>query len=293
VVAPAAVVAPASAVVPVAVVVPTRDRPGHLSRCLDSLRSELLPGDELLVVDSASMTPVRRAEQVLRAPAPGASLARNLGWRATAAEVVAFVDDDVQVAPGWRDALAAALEGVDLACGRVAVPPSQIGVERPVALTPDVPEQLLHGSSVLRGVSANLAVRRTALESTGGFDERLGPGTWARAGEDLELQDRLLAAGHLGRYAPEVLAYHDQWRSRRQLLRLDYGYGIGAGARALWVGGPQGRLLLREALWDNGISTIGQDLRGGYQYGVATALVRSAGTVRGAVGGWRRQRWSV
>jgi glycosyltransferase involved in cell wall biosynthesis len=273
----------------VAVVIPTRDRPAHLAACLSAVRSELQPDDELLVVDSASSTPVRCDAPVHRVPVPGASRARNAGWRGTSAPVVVFLDDDVQVAPGWRSALTAALDGVALVCGRVAVPPSQVGAERPVAVTPDVPEQLLDGTSALRGVSANLAVRRSALEASGGFDERLGPGTWSHAGEDLELLDRLLAAGHPGRYAPDVLAFHDQWRSRRQLLRLDFGYGVGAGARALWAGGPHGRRLLREALWDNGIATIGHDLRVGYQFGVATALVRTGGVATGVARGWRRR----
>ena len=272
-----------------AVIIPTRDRPEHLATCLSALVPQLRPGDELLVVDSASRQPVRTDVPVHRADRPGASHARNLGWRATTAPVVAFVDDDVQVAPGWRAALAEALVGVDLVAGRVAVPPSQAAAERPVAVTPDVAEQLLAADGDLRGVSANLAVRRSALVAVGGFDERLGPGTWSRAGEDLELQDRLLTAGHRGRYAPSVLAFHDQWRTRRQLLRLDFGYGTGAGARAAWAGGARGRALLREALWHNGIGTIWTDLRGGYQFGVATALVRTAGTVVGAGRGLRRR----
>lgn len=269
----------------IAVVVPTRDRPAHLASCLAALHAELQEGDELVVVDSCSKQPV--PEATVRAQRPGASLARNLGWHATSAAVVAFVDDDVQVAPGWRSALAAAIAGVDFVCGRVAVPPSQVGAERPVAVTPDVPRQPLGD---LRGVSANLAVRRTALEGCGGFDERLGPGTWSRAGEDLELQDRLLLAGYSGLYAPEVLAYHDQWRSRRELVRLDYGYGVGAGARAAWLGGEQGRSVLREALWDNGLRPVGSDLRKGYQLGVVTGLVRAAGTLVGVSRGWRRRR---
>ena len=182
----------------------------------------------------------------------------------------------------------AAIGGVDAVCGRVAVPPAQQGIERPVAVTADVPAQLLSLEAPLRGVSANLAVRRTALEAVGGFDERLGPGTWSHAGEDLELQDRLLRAGLAVRYDPSVLAFHDQWRSRRELLRLDYGYGIGAGARAARLGGALGRAVLREALWDNGIRPAAGDLRKGYQFGVLTGLVRAAGTCVGAVRGRRR-----
>ena len=271
------------------VVVPTRDRPELLTGCLTALQPQLQPGDELLVVDSAGRLPVR-APDVLRVDVPGTSRARNAGWRASTGDVVAFLDDDVRVSAGWRAALPAAVAGVAFACGRVAVPPEQRETERPVAVTPDVPETLLDaGSPQLLGVSANLVVRRDVLESVGGFDERLGPGTWFAAAEDLELLDRLVAAGHVGRYAPSLLAFHEQWRSRRELLRLDWGYGKGAGARAAWAGGARGRRVAREALWDNGLRPLPGDLRAGYEFGVATGLVRTAGVLAGlARATWRR-----
>lgn len=263
------------------VVVPTRDRPELLAGCLAAVEPQLRPDDELVVVDSAGHRPVV-APRVIRVDVAGTSRARNAGWRATTGEAVAFLDDDVRVAAGWRDAVEPALDGVAFACGRVAVPPGQEGVERPVAVTPDVPEQPIGPSRVI-GVSANLVVRRDALVASAGFDERLGPGTSLPAAEDLELLDRLLAAGHPGRYAPSLLAVHEQWRDRRQLLRLDWGYGKGAGARAVWAGGARGRRLAREALWEQGIRPVPGDLRRGYQYGVLTGLVRTGGVLAGLV----------
>ena len=65
------------------------------------------------------------------------------------------------------------------------------------------------------------------LERIGGFDERLGPGTWTEAAEDLALFDRLLHAGGAGRYEPQALVLHEQWRARRAVVRLDWGYGKG------------------------------------------------------------------
>lgn len=273
------------------VVVPTRDRPAQLAGCLAVLVPQLRAGDELLVVDSASRRAVACEARVLRLELPGASRARNAGWRATTGEAVAFLDDDVRVAPGWRDAVDGALEDVTFACGRVAVPPAQLGVERPVAITPDVPETRLdrHSPEVL-GVSANLVVRREVLDAVGGFDERLGPGTWFCAAEDLELLDRLVLAGHVGRYAPALLAHHEQWRDRRALLRLDWGYGKGAGARAVWSGGARGRRQARTALWDNGFAPVAGDLRRGYGFGVGTSLSRTAGTVAGLVVAASRRR---
>ncbi len=263
------------------VVVPTRDRPRLLAGCLAALLPQLRADDELLVVDSASQMPVAGA--AVRCTAPGASRARNAGWQAATGEAVAFLDDDVRVEPGWRDAVEPALDGVDVACGRVQVPPEQAGVERPVAVTPDVAETLLTAGGPVLGVSANLVVRRTALDVHGGFDERLGPGTWFAAAEDVELLDRLLREGCTGRYAPSLSASHVQWRGRRALLRLDWGYGKGAGARAVWAGGAYGRRLARQALWQDALRPVAGDALAGYQFGVATGLVRASGTVAGLV----------
>ena len=72
----------------VTVVVPTRDRPDLLGRCLTALRAELAAGDRLVVVDSCPAVhpaaPVAEpfGAEVLIAPRPGTSLARNIGCSA-------------------------------------------------------------------------------------------------------------------------------------------------------------------------------------------------------------------
>ncbi|MCW2673823.1 MAG: glycosyl transferase family 2 [Frankiales bacterium] len=269
------------------VVVPTRDRPTHLSRCLAALRAELGSDDELIVVDSASCPPVQDA---LRCDRPGASLARNTGWRAARHQLIAFVDDDVEVLPGWADAMVAGLSDAAWVAGAVGVPPGQEARERPVAVTTlTAPTRLTLATRGTLGASANLGVRRSALADVEGFDERLGPGTWTRAAEDLDLMDRLLAAGHEGAFAPTVAAVHDQWRSRRQLVALDHGYGIGLGARLLLLHrrGQRGRLrsVLRDAVWSGTVVTGWRDARAGYRLGTLLALARLAGVLRGAVRG--------
>src|SRR2546423_9614749 len=117
------------------VVVPSRDRSELLAGCLDALRRELLPADELVVVDSASRdatrvgTTVERFHaRVVRCERPGASLARNRGWRSAAHDAVAFIDDDVRVAPGWRKAAGDILHttpGTAFFTGRLEAPPGQ------------------------------------------------------------------------------------------------------------------------------------------------------------------------
>ena len=282
----------------ISVVVPTRDRPEFLQRCLAALRGELRPGDELLVADSASSSAeavaaiARRYDaELVRLDRPGASAARNAGWQAAHHAVVGFVDDDVRVLPGWADAVRAEFAAPDVAfvTGSVVVPEDQHDAERPVAVTSRTERTPLHPELAGDlGASANLAVRRDVLEQLGGFDVSLGPGSWAASAEDLELFDRIFRSGQRGVFAPDARAEHDQWRTRRQLIRLDWGYGKGMGVRlarlARWDR-PRARRLLREALIEQGLRPIIRDVRHGYEFGAITVTARTLATVIGVIVG--------
>lgn len=278
---------------PLSVVVPTRDRPGHLRRCLASMAPVLGEGDELIVVDSASLDPAVReiaadfGAVVVRCDRPGTSLARNSGASAARHHLVAFVDDDVQVGPGWADAMVAALtrEGVAFVCGRVAVPPGQVGGLRQIAIKDDDEPAVLDATTPAPlGCSANLGMRVEVLRAVGSFDEGLGGGARFRAAEDLDLFDRLLGAGHRGWYEPAALAWHDQWRTRAQLVRLDWSYGIGLGARLAKLARTDRRRLRRalaESMWSDGLRVVGEAIRHRHEFLVATTSARLVSTVFG------------
>lgn len=97
----------------ISVVIPTRNRPGPLARALASLARQTLPADwsvQALVVDNSedgNAAPVVAAALLpfpaerLHVPEPGVSSARNRGVAAAGGEVVAFLDDDCEAAPGW------------------------------------------------------------------------------------------------------------------------------------------------------------------------------------------------
>ena len=279
------------------VVVPTRDRPALLEACLSALAADLRTGDQLVVVDSASTdrrvaaVAAGHAAEFVREDVPGASRARNAGIRAAVHDVVAFIDDDVRVRPGWAAAIARpfARDGVAFVTGRLTVPAGQQDVQRPIAVKDDSAGTVLDRSSPAPlGASANLAVRRSALDAVGGFDERLGGGARFGAAEDLDLFDRLLAAGMTGWYEPEAWAEHDQWRERRAILRLDLRYGIGLGARLaklIRTDRQRARVAAREALWSDGLVPLGRGLRAWHEFEIATAFLRVAGTVAGAFAG--------
>ncbi len=278
------------------VVLPTRDRPQRLERCLASLAAALGPDDELIVVDSASTDPAvgrvaaAAGATVLRCERPGVDRARNAGWRHARHDAVLFVDDDVVVDEGWADGLVAALAAhpeAGFVTGRIDALPGDGTTDRPVAIKDDdAPARLDAATTGTLGHSASLAVRRRALEDVGGFDEAMGAGARFQSSPEVDLFDRLFAAGWVGWYEPSARAWHEQWRQRRQLLVLDWRYGMGAGARLAKLvrsDRRRARRVATEVLWATGLRTAARDLRAGYQTGVILRLAQILGAVVGFV----------
>ena len=278
---------------PLSVVIATRDRPEHLRRCLALLAGVVGPDDEVVVVDSASTSaePGRVATaagaRVVRADRPGTSLARNLGWRAAAHELIAFIDDDVFVDEGWADAMARALGADERAwvTGWIGVPEDQLHIPEPnPTMLVEHPMTLDADRRGTLGASANMGAKRRLLEEVGGFDERFGPGTWVSAAEDVELFDRFLLAGHDGYYDPAVRVYHDQWRTRRQAVSLHWRYGKGMGARLARLvrhDAARARRGAYEFLGPDGVFAAGRCLRVRYEMGAVYAMLRVTGAVAG------------
>ena len=274
---------------PLSVVIATKDRPEQLASCLDRLRPQLGPDDEIVVVDSAS-----RGEQtghvalgagatLLRAQRPGTSLARNLGWRSARHDRIAFIDDDIRVDSGWADTMSNALAPQDSAWVT-----GWIGLERfgggarhlnPTMLG-EAPARLDRQHRGTMGASANFGARREVLSAVGGFDERFGPGRWTAAAEDVELFDRLLLAGFIGSYDPSVRVFHEQWRTPRAGFRLQWRYGLGMGARIARLARRDRRRIRHEVydiVWADGIHAAGRCLRVHYEMGAALILTRVLG----------------
>jgi GT2 family glycosyltransferase len=167
----------------VTVVVPTRGRAAYLEVTLDSLRHQRTrTPHELLVVDdgAADATPAVAerfgARLVRHGERRNLNVARNTGVREARAELVAFVDDDVFVPPGWLDALVEGAErypdaeafGGPIRARLEGKPPRSCGREDPPITALDLGPEDLETEMVW---GANFAVRRSAFERIGPFDE--------------------------------------------------------------------------------------------------------------------------
>jgi histidinol-phosphate phosphatase family protein len=181
------------------IVIPTLGRPS-LALLLASLASARGPRPEhIFLVDDrrdrrdalalpACDTYFHKRITILAGGARGPAAARNIGWRASRAAWVAFLDDDVVVDEDWLARLTADTESApnDVAgsTGRVRVP-----LPRDRKATDW--ERNVAGLATARGITADCAYRRSELLAVGGFDERF-PRAYR---EDADLALRVVARG--------------------------------------------------------------------------------------------------
>lgn len=257
---PRASAAPVSSPAPstgVSVVLCTHDRATGAMRTLASLRAQLHPNTEIIVVDSAPSDDACRHAvagvaaldarlRYLREPAPGLSRARNRGLAAAGGEVVAFTDDDVVADPLWLQGLLRGFErGGEVACvtGLVASAslehPAQRYFDRRVwwsssceqrTYTPqgEPGDPVLYPYACGRiGTGANFALRTDVLRTVGGFDQCLGAGSATRGGEDLDMFARLLRHGFSVSYEPAALVWHRHRADPDSLAAQMFAYGMG------------------------------------------------------------------
>src|SRR4051812_46699050 len=262
---------------PVACVIASRARPELPPAALAWVLRARRPGDDVVVVDSASRDDSTRrvAEDAgvrcVRCDVAGVARARNAGLRATEAPIVAFTDDDCLVAPDWVASVAATFAdaNTDVAFVTGRVLPDQQVAEMLSVLVDETPRRFT-GVQEPSGIGhgANMAWRRVAFEAIDGFDESLGPGAVLRYAEEHDAFWRVLRQGGAGVYEPSVVVTHRQWRGRAEFLRIKWGYGFGTGAfasKVVRLDPALGSRMLQESVWDRGVGQAWRDLRAGYE----------------------------
>jgi glycosyltransferase involved in cell wall biosynthesis len=197
----------------ISVVIPTFRRPHLLHRCLVPLMSQALDPRtyEVIVVDDGRDPLTRTVVETLAHKHPGGPVlrylqpppgkrgpaaARNCGWRAAQAPVIAFTDDDTIPFVDWlSEGLRAMVPGVAAAAGRVKVP---------ISAWPTDYERNVKRMESAEFVTANCFVRSYMLARIGGFDERFTR-AWR---EDSDLHFTLLEQGGEVVSAPRALVLH-------------------------------------------------------------------------------------
>jgi glycosyltransferase involved in cell wall biosynthesis len=204
------------------IVVPVRNGGAHVPGLVAALAAQTVPRErfEVVIADDGStdgsLSGLEAYDgwlRVLSGPPRNSYEARNRGFRAARAPLIAFCDIDCRPEPTWLEAGLAALEGADIAAGLVRF----IVPERPTTLMLlDAEASLDHEAQVRSGHAStvNLFVRREVLERSGGFDDRLPSGSdWWFVGRCIRDGARLV-------YAPAAVVTHPVRGGRAYLGKL-------------------------------------------------------------------------
>jgi GT2 family glycosyltransferase len=193
----------------IAVVVPAHNRSLRLRWLLNALEEQTLERERFEIVVATTQDELSRlveghpaGARVVRPQASSPAAQRNAGWRAAAAPLLAFTDDDCRPPPQWLQALLAAARA---APGAIVQGPTR----------PDPDERMLAeraaGAVTMEvdpvsgwGETCNILYPRAVLETAGGFDEAFPQA----AGEDTDLVRRAMEAGAPVVAAPEAVTYH-------------------------------------------------------------------------------------
>lgn len=191
----------------VSVVISTYARPERLARLVAALEAQDLDVPyEVVIVDNGSPPATAAELQRLQAATTmtlrtlrieqnnGPGRARNAGWQAANAPLVAFTDDDCIPTAGWLRGLVAELAGADLVQGRTE--PDPAGTWGPWSRS-------IVGESEDFYMTCNAGYRRDLLAEVGGFDPTF---RWC---EDTEMAMRAIEAGARTAFAPDAVVYHE------------------------------------------------------------------------------------
>jgi glycosyltransferase involved in cell wall biosynthesis len=236
----------------VTVVVCTRRRREHVERLLDDLVLLDPAPLEILVVDNdpgdedVEQIALEHRARYLALHEPGLNRARAAAVAHARGEVIAFIDDDCRVPPGW-------LAAVDRVFADPAVA-AATGPAFPVAL--DTPAQIAFeqaggfgrgyeprvvdwrtlppSSATSLGSGNNMLLRRSsALAIEDLFPPELDAGTATESGGDLYALAALLHAGGKLAFEPELWVRHLHREDGPGLDRVLRGYGTGVVAGLL------------------------------------------------------------
>jgi GT2 family glycosyltransferase len=217
------------------IVIPTVGRPDYLEVTLASVVPQAkVSGAEVVVVSDGANPETRTAASrqgvaVVALPTlSGVNRARNAGIAATRGSLIILLDDDVEVAPGWLEAMLAGAQsnpdhevfggpirprlegGGPRACGREPPPITAF--------------DLGPADRDIRHVyGANMAIRRGALQRVGEFPEEL-----SGRGDEEEWVRRFTAAGGRLRYLGDAAIEHRRTAGDARLtalMRTAYGHG--------------------------------------------------------------------
>lgn len=227
----------------VSIIVPVKNEALRLPSVVGALRALDYPKDryEIIIADNGSTDgTLEIAHELLvvvcQQPRGGSYAARNKGISIAQGEILAFTDGDCTPHPGWLSAGVARLSsGPDLVAGAI----NFISHKDTIAHRFDRKFFLQQERWVQEkgtGATANLFVKRTVIEKTGGFSEALS------SGGDFAFCRAASAAGFSIVFEPQAIVDHPT-RGFSAILRKARRIGSGKVERLLHTNTTTGQVM--------------------------------------------------
>jgi glycosyltransferase involved in cell wall biosynthesis len=216
----------------VTVVIPARNVVGMIEPQLEALADQEFGGTwEVVVADNGSTdgTAALVAQRATTFPVPlrvvrafrarGINVGRNDGVAAAAGRAILLCDADDEVAPGWLEAMAGGLDGVDLVGGSIDL--RRLNSDWSLRTRPmGAPHEI---GGVLLPIGANIGFRKATWERLGGFDEDFVHGAW----DEHDFSYRAHEYGFRARAVPEAVVHYRLRADRGGMARQQWGIGRG------------------------------------------------------------------
>lgn len=213
---------------PISVVVCAHNAGSTLRRCIESCLELEYPNYEVIVVDDGSTDDTVAIAESLpvrlsRLRKAGLSAARNKGLQEARGEIVAYIDADAWPDRRWLAHLADSFHrsrhaGIG---GPNVVPPEAGLVEECVANSPGGPIHVLLTDELAEHIpGCNMAFRKDALHSVGGFDTQ-----FTIAGDDVDICWLLQQKGNTLGFNPAAIVWHRRRKTVRAYWKQQVNYG--------------------------------------------------------------------
>jgi glycosyltransferase involved in cell wall biosynthesis len=221
----------------ISVVIPTRNRQEPVQRLLRALADDVsAPPFEVIVVDDGSADGTADALRQLVLPYPltiieergnGPASARNAGARAARADILLFLDDDVEPLPGTVAAHAECHRADESVIGIGDLPPVVGDVSFFGIILRGWWEMMLldmrrpgHRFGMQNLLTGHVSIRRARFDGLGGFDPAL------RCHEDWEFGYRALVAGLRLQFVPGAIARHHETTDLARAFQRKFDEGM-------------------------------------------------------------------
>lgn len=220
----------------ISIIIPCFNAEKYIKSCIDSILSNLLSGDQVIVIEDGSTdnTPIilrkytnDKLTIISHEQNIGPSKSRNEGARKANNEILLFLDVDTEITKttltrirelfhenkkvgAVQCELRLSDEKLDSIGHYMSVTgfPYEIGVG-------ENPQKYQKITPIFGAKSAGMTVRKKAFEEAGGFDE-----DYLIYGEDTDLSWRIHLAGYEMSYLPGSIVYHHQKSSMTETTKL-------------------------------------------------------------------------